>query len=140
MPQINDEYQKLDRSPAALRRFGFTIGTVLLLLGVLFLWRPRAAGWPLSTSGGLILLVALAWPAALKTLHRAWMTVALALGWVMTSVILTVVFFLVVTPLGFLQRVFARPALELSFKKDAPSYWKKRDPRPLDAAEYERQF
>ena len=140
MRQINDEYRQLDRSPAALRRFGWTVGGVLLSLGALLIWRHRAVGWPGFVIGAGILLTAFLAPRALKYFHRIWMTVALAMGWIMTNVILTLVFFLVVTPIGLLQRLFAKPAVNLAFKAGASSYWERRPGGQPTPAEYERQF
>ncbi len=140
MRRINEEYRMLDRSPAALRRFGLTVGAVLLLVGILLAWRGRAAGWPLVVAGGGSGLFALVAPGALQLFHRVWMTLSLAIGWVMTNVILTSVFFLVVTPIGLLQRLFREEALELSFRTGEESYWETRERRQPEPAEYERQF
>lgn len=140
MPQINEEYRQLDRSPAALRRFGWTIGGALVLLGVLLAWRHRVAGWPMFGVGVSVLLLALLAPGALEYFHRVWMTIALVMGWIMTNVILTVVFFLVVTPIGLLQRLFAKPAVDLAFKTGAASYWESRAGEQPAPADYEKQF
>lgn len=140
MPQINEEYRQLDRSPAALRKFGLTIGTALFLLGILLVWRGRIAGWPVVAIAGGIVWLALAAPGRLKILHRIWMTFALGMSWAMTNVILTLVFFLVLTPIGLLQRVFEKRALDLSFKTGGHSYWETRERRQPEASAYERQF
>src|SRR6266404_6051371 len=105
MSWINEEYRKLDRSPRALRRFGFTVGFVILLLGSVLLWRHRGAGWPLISIGTVLVLAACFVPLALKWVHGPWMIVSLALGWIVTRILLTIVFFLVVTPIGALQRL-----------------------------------
>ena len=67
------------------------------------------------------------------------MIAALALGWVMTRILLTIVFFLVVTPIGLLQRLFGKRAIEVDFKPDAASYWQARTARPAPE-DYEKQF
>ena len=140
MRWINEEYCQLDRSPAALRRFGVTVGGAFLLLGAGLVWRQHSAGWLLLVFCALLLLAALGAPAVLKSFHRLWMTLALALGWVMTSVILTVVFYFVVTPIGLLQRLFAKPAMDLSFRSGAQSYWETRPTTQPTRDEYEKQF
>lgn len=139
MSWISDEYQKLDRSPRALRKFGWTVGPVLLLLGAIFLWRQRGAGWPLISIGIVLIVAAALAPSALKWVHGPWMIAALALGWVMTRLLLTIVFFLVVTPVGLLQRVFGKRAIEVDFRPDAASYWQTRTARPVPE-DYEKQF
>ena len=139
MSWINDEYQKLDRSPRALRRFGVTVGLVLLALGGIMLWRHRAAGWPFLSIGTLLFLMAAFIPVALRYVHQAWMTFAFALGWVMTRVILTIVFCLIVTPIGLLQRLCGKRPLEFRFKSGETTYWQLRTARPA-TEDYEKQF
>ena len=139
MSWISDEYQKLDRSPRALRRFGFTVGSVILFLGCVLLWRHRGAGWPLFWIGTVLVLAAGLAPLTLKWVHAPWMIVAVALGWIVTRILLTIVFFLVVTPIGLLQRLFGKRAIEVAFKADAASYWQPRTARPMPE-DYEKQF
>jgi hypothetical protein len=139
MSWINDEYQKLDRSPRALRRFGLMVGLAILLLGGVFVWRHRGAGWPLIFVGAVLILSAGLAPQTLKWIHGPWMIVALALGWVMTRVLLTIVFFLVVTPIGLIQRLFGKRLIEVAFRTDAATYWQSRTARPV-SEDYEKQF
>jgi Saxitoxin biosynthesis operon protein SxtJ len=139
MSWINDEYQKLDRSPRALRRFGIIVGAVLLLLGKLLLLGDRKAGGPFLSLGALLLLVAAFAPWVLRYLYRPWMTVAFALSWLVTRVILTLLFFLIVTPIGLLQRLCGKRPLEFRFQSDETSYWQSRTIHPVPA-DYEKQF
>jgi len=139
MSWIKSEYGKLDGSPRALRRFGFTVGPVLLALGGILLWRHRAAAWPLIVFGALLLVGGAIAPRTLKYAHAPWMIFSFALGWMMSRVLLTIVFFLVVTPLGLLQRLCRKRAIEFAFKNGAASFWQARSGRPAPA-DYERQF
>jgi hypothetical protein len=79
MSWISEEYQKLDRSPRALRRFGFTVGFVMLFLGCVLLWRHRGAGWPLIAIGTVLVLAAASTPLGLKWIYGPWMIVSFAL-------------------------------------------------------------
>jgi hypothetical protein len=139
MSWINEEYQKLDRSPRALRRFGFTVGLVILLLGSVLVWRHHAAGWPLISIGAILIAAAGLAPVTLKHIHGTWMILSLALGWVMTRILLTIVFFLVVTPVGLLQRLFGKRTLDVALRPDAASYWQPRTNR-CTPSDYEKQF
>jgi hypothetical protein len=139
MSWINEEYQKLDQSPRALRRFGFTVGSLILLLGCVLLWRDRGVGWPLISIGTILLLAAGLAPFTLKWVHGPWMIVALALGSIVTRILLTIVFFFMVTPIGLLQRLFGKRVIEVAFKADTASYWQARTARPMPE-DYEKQF
>jgi hypothetical protein len=139
MSWINEEYQKLDRSPRALRRFGFTVGCVILFLGCVLLWRHRGAGWPLISIGTVLVMAAALTPLRLKWIHVAWMIVAIALGWIVTRILLTIVLFFVVTPIGLLQRLFGKRSIEVAFKANPASYWQVRMAAPMPE-DYENQF
>jgi Saxitoxin biosynthesis operon protein SxtJ len=139
MSWISEEYQKLDRSPRTLKRFGFTVGFVILSLGCVLLWRHRGAGWPMISTGAILLLAASLAPMTLKWVHGPWMIAALALGWIVTRIVLTIVFFLLVVPVGVLQRLFGARSIEFAFKADRASYWRPRTARPI-SDDYEKQF
>lgn len=138
---IREELRQLDQSPRALRSFGRLVGGVLLVFGTLAWWRARA-WWPWVTGPGLgLFLFGQLAPRALLWPHRAWMTLALVMGTVMGTVLLTLVFFLAVTPLGWLARVSGRDFLRRQRPAGDPSWWIARDRSVKPGrADYERQF
>jgi len=138
-PLLEAELEKLDCSIPALRRFAFTIGAVLVSLGGFMLWRHRSAGWPLLVLAFLLLVTAILAPSLLRFVYRPWMILALLLGSIASRIILTFAFFLVVTPIGLLQRLCGKRALEFGFHPGQTSYWKTRTGVPV-REEYERQF
>lgn len=126
------EIRELDASRPRLVSFGRVVGGALAALAVLVAWRR---GWSLdgtvlglATAGVLLAAVGSAIPAALKPLYRVWMALAIVLGHVMTRVLLTGVFLLVVTPVGLALRLLGKDPLERRPDPDATSYWKERDP------------
>lgn len=134
---INAEYRKLERSPAALRKFGFTIGGILLLIALFLAFRGRASGWAWgSVALGFFLAAGLV-PAWLGPFHRVWLSFSIVLGAIMTPLILTIFFFAIVAPVGLLQRLFGKRSVELRFRTQEDSYWRE---RPLRASEYEKQY
>jgi hypothetical protein len=140
MSWINDELRKLDQSPRLLRKFGLTVGAVILVLGLIMLWRHRIAAWPFTLIGIFLVLLGGLAPLTLRWVHAAWMILALMLGWVVTRIILTVAFYLIVTPIGLLQCLLGKRAVEIAFRDDnVESYWQARR-KALVTEEYERQF
>ncbi len=110
------------------------MGGVFAVLGALLLWRHRTVAGTVAVSlGGSLLLLAAAAPALLAGPHRAWLAFARALGRVNSAVFLFLTFFLVLTPLGIVLRLFGRD--ELRRRGPAPtSMWtpypgRNRDPR-----------
>jgi carbamoyltransferase len=138
-PLLVEELQKLDCSVPSLRRFAFTVGAVLVSLGGFMLWRNRTAGWPVPSLAFLLLATAIVAPASLRFVYRPWMMLALLLGSIASRIILTLAFFLVVTPIGLLQRLFGKRALEFGFYPGQTTYWRMRSGAPV-SEEYERQF
>jgi hypothetical protein len=84
-------------------------------------------------------LPALIAPAALGPVQRAWMRGAAVLGRVNARIMLTVVFFVVLVPIGLVLRCFRDP-LDRSLEDGRGSQWVKREPEPPDLARYEQQF
>jgi len=130
---------RLDTSPRAIRRAAFGVGAVLLLLAAWFLWRQRAPGLRLGLAGGggLLLLAGTLFPARLRTAYLAWMALALALGWVMSRVMLTIVFIVVLTPLALLARLSGKRFLAMERDPSASSYWVR---RPGTQGRYDRMY
>lgn len=124
----------------ALRGFGLTLAAAFAVLGGISLWRGSGREAPLFAAGGLLLLLGLAAPAALAPVHRGWMALGLAMGWVMTRVILGALFYLVFTPLGLVMRALGKRTLAVGFDRQASTYWIARPPRPWDPARYRKQY
>ncbi len=106
-----------------LRKFGLTIGTVLLILGGLLWWKGKDSSVYFLSIGGLFVLTGLIVPPILTPVEYLWMKFARGLGFVMNYVILTIAFYLVFTPVGLMMRLMGKDSLKLKFDKQAKSYW-----------------
>jgi len=137
---IRDDIKQLKTSDRDLRKFGLMVGGVLVALGLLFLFRHKTRTpyfvWP----GGTLILSGAILPRALKWIYIAWMSVAFVLGFVMAHAILTLLFFLVITPIGLVARLMGKDFLSLKLDQKAKSYWIPRESKTKSAADYERQF
>src|SRR6266404_4274094 len=137
---IRADLEKLETGARDLRKFGLTVGGVFVLLGVLFLLRHNPSYPFLLGIGSTLVLFGAIWPRALKWIYIAWMTLAFTLGFVMSNVILTLFFFLLVTPIALLSRLFGQDFLARKLDKNAASYWIPHVKEEKTAASYERQF
>ena len=137
---IREDINQLKTTPHELRKFGLMVGGVFAALGLLFLWRHKGYYpyflWP----GVVLVLFGLVLPRALKWVYIAWMSVAFVLGFVMAHVILTLFFYLMITPMGLIARLFGKDFLRLRLDRNAVTYWIPRDRKFRPPAEYERQF
>jgi Saxitoxin biosynthesis operon protein SxtJ len=127
-------------STAELRKFGLTVGGVFLVLGTISWYRGHTIAPRIMWALGVLLVVpGLLAPAVLRPVQKGWMGMATVLGEVNSRIILGVLFFLVVTPIGFVMRLFGDP-LRRSLADGKTSNWIRRAPAPVDRARYERQF
>ena len=109
------------------RSFGLVMGVACLALSGLGFWFGSAY-WPIwaaaaAVFGGLALL----WPRPLAPLNRLWFLLGLALHRVVNPVVMGVLFFGVIMPVGMLMRLTGKRPLRLGFEADRPSYWTRRD-------------
>ncbi len=138
---VGDGVASLQQSPRDLKKFGLTMAIVLAILATLiFLFgsHPERALW-LSILSLLFLLFAILFPLLLKPLHTFWMGLAFFLGWFVSRILLTILFFMVITPIGLLLRLFGKDLLNLKIEKDKKSYWIRRQYKPSPDS-YEKMF
>lgn len=120
---IRQEIRALPRTASDYRKFGLMVGGVLAAIGGFAWYRTAAWGpWVLGI-GAALMVFGLALPRLLAPVYVAWMSMAVVLGFVMTRVILTIFFFLVITPVGLVMRLFGRDALHRKLDRQAESYW-----------------
>lgn len=126
-------------SRRTITSFALIVSGALLVIAAYQRWRG-APPWVVlalvSIAAVLSLLSAVA-PAWLRPVYRGWMRVGEVLGWINTRIILTLVFFLVVTPIGLLMRLFGRSPIATA-KRD--SYWTDVEPHSYGDRHVEKQF
>lgn len=108
------------------------------------------AFWPFFGSGQIriwALVIALAFfviafliPKALNPLNRAWMAFGLLLSRIVNPLVLSILFFVVITPVALVTRLFGRDPLRLKLEPKSKSYWVDRDPRTFESGTMKDQF
>ena len=135
-----EEIKNIKCGKVELRKFGVTIGIVLGLLGGLFFWREKDYYSYFLILSSVFLFFGLALPVALKLIYKIWMTLAVLIGWFMTRVILSVLFYLVFTSFRLLAAISGKHFLDLKLDKSKKSYWIHKKSKEFKKSEYERQF
>jgi hypothetical protein len=101
------------RAPANPERsFGISVGTVLCIIAVFLVWRGRIGRAEVVGGVGVFLVVfGFLYPPLLKYPSAAWWRFSRALGYVNARILLSIIFFLILTPLGLLWRVTGKDPL-----------------------------
>ena len=97
-----EEIKNIKREKSDLKNFGITVGTVLLVITGFFFWKEKESFQILLTISIFLFVLGIAAPLILKPVYVVWMVFATILGWVMTRVILTLLFYVIITPIGLI--------------------------------------
>jgi hypothetical protein len=114
------------------RSFGLLMGGFFLLIGLLPLRKGGAIHWWAVGLGTALAVAALARPAVFLQPKRVWLFAGILLGCVVNPIVLGILFYLVITPVGLLARLTGRDALRLQRQPQASTYWRTRSTPPSD--------
>jgi len=123
-----------------LRNFGLGLGISLCLIGTFRLITHREFYWYFYISGIVIFSSGLIFPILLKPFFILFSYIGLGIGWFTNRVVLTVLFYFLFTPFGYLLKLFGKDFLNLKISKEAKSYWIKRENTKFEKSSYETQF
>ncbi len=137
---LKDELKFVDKSEEAVKKTGISVGVVLILISLLLWYLGKASFVYFSITGGLFVILALISIPVLRPFHKLWMMLALLMGFVMSRVILTMLYYFVLTPIGLLAKIVGKKFMTLGFDKKVVTYWEKRENTAKQQIDYERQF
>ncbi len=143
---ILQEIKELPSESRDLRKFSVTVGGAFVVLWAVFAFVipylfGKGGDYPLLWQIGVALaILGMLVPPIVRPLYYAWMTMALALGFVMTRVLLTIFFFLILTPVALVFRLIGRDALQRKIDRGAQSYWTPKQYLIKDRSRFEKFF
>ncbi len=121
-----------------LRQFGLLVGAVFTVIG---LWPLVFRGEPLRLwaigIGGLLIVCGGALPSVLAPIHKGWMWVGHILGWINTRILLGIVFYALLTPIGLVFRLMGKDTMRQAFAESSTTYRVVRSPRPHSHMKYQ---
>lgn len=119
-------HAQLAEGEASDRSFGLSVGAILLALSfVPSLRHHRPPVLWMIVAGALLLVTGALAPAGLRQIKRAWLFLGFLIGLAVSPVALGVLFYAVITPCGFLMRLFGGDPLRLRPTAQR-SYWRER--------------
>ena len=135
-----EEIKNIKSEKSDLQKFGIIIGIILLIISGFLFWKEKESFQIFLAIGIILFLTAVALPSVLKPVYWIWMIFAIILGWFMTRVILSLLFYVVFTSIGLTLRFFGKKFLELRWDKSKESYWNYKIKKKYKKSDYERQF
>ncbi|MCH8556370.1 MAG: SxtJ family membrane protein [Balneolia bacterium] len=128
-----------------IRDFGLVMLVVLSFIIPAFLswrndWEISTVSWMLFTIGVVLFLFSLVRPLLLTPVYKAWMGLAIILGLFMTKVIISLVFYLIMTPIGIGRRLLVKDPLGIQQNKQIESYWEVKENPVREPSTYEKQY
>jgi hypothetical protein len=122
-----------------LRSFGLTVGGIFAVIGFWpVIFHHGNLRWWAIVVAGCLLIPAVVFPKSLFWIHTGWMAVGHVLGWINTRIILGVVFYAIVTPIGLVRRWLGKDPMGQHLRPDLDSYRVTRKSRP--ASHLTRQY
>lgn len=127
MPRLNYSWHEsvLEERPAGSsdRSFGLVFAAIFGVLALIALWRGRDSALYWMIIAFMFLALALAAPPLLGPLNRVWRRVSLEISKCVSPLMMAIIFFGVLTPMGLLLRLLGKDLLRLRFEADCTSYW-----------------
>lgn len=141
--EIRDEIKAASVEPSS-RDLTKLAALYLIIPGLigcyLLFWKGAASGrWWIAA--GVVLAVTRLVPPLFRFIYRLWVSLAVILGYFVSRILLTLIFFLVMLPTGLLMRLLGKDPMERKLDPGAPTYWIKREePTDTSLKRYEKQF
>lgn len=135
-----EEIKKIKSSKKELKEFGITLGVVFAIVGGFLWWQQKDYFIGVFVISGLFLFFGLFLPVLLLPVHKIWMTIAILIGFIVTRVILALLFYFLISPLSMVSRLFGRQFLDLELDTRKNSYWSYRPQKPFNKESYEKQY
>tara|TARA_B100000073_G_C23624645_1_gene529994 strand:- start:85 stop:495 length:411 start_codon:yes stop_codon:yes gene_type:complete len=134
-----EEIKNIKTDKKSIRSFGVTIGIILLAIAITLFAKNNLFLKSLGIISSVFLILGIIAPIMLKPFYLIWMIFAMILGWIMTRVILSLIFYFIVTPIGIIARLLGEDFLALK-KVSSNSYWNIRDSVEELKQNYTKQF
>lgn len=122
------------------RSFGIVFCVVFAIIALYPLLNDSGVRWWALALAALLLAVGLLKPDLLRPLNRIWFRFGLLLNRIISPVVMGILFFLTVTPVGVLMRLRNRDLLKQRFNPNATSYWTEINPEVAAKSSMRQQF
>jgi len=135
-----EEIKSIKSDKSEIRKFGILFGIIFFAIAGFLFWKDNAFFQMMMIIGAVFLATGVVLPVVLTPIYLVWMVFAAILGWIMTRVILSLLYFFVFTPIGIFSRIFGKQFLDITSASTTDSYWNYRSVDDNQETTYEKQF
>jgi len=134
-------WQDISFSNTTLRQFA---ALWIVFFAALAMWYglrhgQHTLGYTLGILAFTIGPLGLLWPGFIKPIYTTWMVAVFPVGWLVSNVMLGIVFFLLITPVAIFFKLIGRDPLQRRARREAESYWQTKE-LPDNIGRYLRQY
>lgn len=122
------------------RELGVTFAAILSVIGFVRLYQGHDWWATCLSAAAIFLFLAFFWVAPLRPINRLWYRLGLLMFHMVNPVIMGIVFFVTISPIGLLMRLSGKDQLKLKFDREAETYWEKRRPSAIVSQGMKNQF
>ena len=123
-----------------IRNFSIVMAVAFLVMGFILFFRQKPEFLLLWLTGVAFLATGMIRPVWLRFLYVPWMKLGMIMSWVNTRLILGIIYYGLVTPIGLVMRLCGADPLHRAGSKHAASYWIPRPQKTFEKSDYERLY
>ena len=122
------------------KKFGISLSIILMITASLLLIKGKEFYPYLFGTGIFINIVAFLIPILLKPIYILFSYIGFYMGWCITRITLSILFYLILTPIGLISKLFGKHYLDLKFKEDTESFWITKEHKLERGEDFKNQF
>ena len=135
-----EEIKNIKTGKKDIRSFGVTFAIIFLMIAGFLYYQEKDSFQLFIYLAGSFSGLGFILPIVLKPFYMVWMIFAAILGWFMTKMILSLLFSIIITPIGLFLKILGKDLLDLKEQKNKKSYWNIRNSEEEQNQNYEKQF
>jgi hypothetical protein len=111
-----------------LRQFALLLALLLAGLAGWLVWQSHPLAWAAGAGAAAVAagLLGVFRPALMRVVYVGWMAAVFPIGWLVSHLLLTAIYYLVITPIGVMMRVRGYDPMQRRWDRQATTYWKPR--------------
>lgn len=135
-----EEMKAIKGTREELKSFGILLGSIILIFTGIHIWKHGEVSSIGVLIGAFFVLIGALIPNILAPLYKVWMSIALVISKVISTILLAFLFYFCITPIGIIMRLSGTKFLKLDLDKNQESYWEERKNVEISKESFINQF